>query len=350
MSEEVSVIILNYNGGQQLERCLRSVLDQTYTNYEVIVVDNASTDESVELVKRKFPNIKLIVNLKNMGYSGGNNIGIRSTNSEYVVILNPDTEVDRNWLSELVKPLKEDESVAFTTSKILDYHNKKKINTCGNLEHFTGFAFCRGIGESPDKYCKPEAVGGFSGCSFLARKKILDEIGYFDKDFFSYLEDADLSWRARLMGYKIMYVPTSIVYHRHSATLSPLKYFLLEKNRNALLMKHYNVKTLIFISPALILSEVLAWGYALKNGSSYMKAKVRAHAWTVKNLRNILEKRRSIQRLRKASDRELLNQLTHEIPISALMNTNVDSFSRNLVKEFNILFQIMYETVKHLVK
>lgn len=351
MNEKVSVIILNYNGAQRLKQCLRSVLNQTYRNYEVIVIDNASTDESVELVKREFPMVRLIVNDRNLGYAEGNNVGIRNTDSEYMAILNYDAEVDERWLSELVKPLTSDETVVFSTSKILYYDDRKKINACGNLGHFTGFAFCRGLGESSDNYCKSEFVSSISGCAFLARRKALNDIGLFDSDFFAYLEDTDLSWRALLMGYKIIYVPTSIAYHKYSGSLTPWKYFHLEKNRYALLIKHFKKSTLISLLPALTLSEVLAWGYAIKSGLNYVTGKVKAYAWVIGNWGKLINKRKIIQARRRTSDRELMSRLTYAIPSIGLPKSlGSNRFPEMLIEVFNSFFKALFLIVMKVAK
>lgn len=127
--------------------CLRSVLRQSYSDYEVVVVDNASTDGRIELIKRLFPMVRFIANSKNMGYAEGNNVGIRLSDSEYVVVLNYDTEVHERWLEELIRPLTLDKAIALSTSKILLYGERETINACGNVEHYTGLAFCRGLGE-----------------------------------------------------------------------------------------------------------------------------------------------------------------------------------------------------------
>ena len=209
MNGLASVIIVTYNHKKYLKSCINSVLKQDYP-HEVIVVDNCSQDGSAQLVREKFPDIKLIESPENKGYGAGNNLGVRQAIGEYIIILNPDTIVESGWLRELVKPLESENII--TTSKILLYDGSA-INTCGIINHFAGLTFTRGLGAEPRAYQKSECVSGFSGCCFAMRKEKFEELGGFDENFFTYHDDSDLSWRAHLSGFRILYVPTSAVRH-----------------------------------------------------------------------------------------------------------------------------------------
>ena len=241
---------------------------------EVIVVDNCSTDGTAELVENEFPEVRLIKNSKNLGYGGGNNLGVKYAKGKYVTILNPDTKVEKNWLEELLKPLEKEENL-ITTPKILDYGGSK-INTCGNINHFTGLAFTRGLDESPAEFAKPEYLSGLSGACFALKRKDYLEIGGFDKNLFSYMEDVEFSWRAHAKGFRILYVPTSIVYHDYKLKVPPEKIYHLEKGRYVILRKYFDWKACTLLFPSLIMTEVLTWGYSVLNGMNGIRAKLKA--------------------------------------------------------------------------
>jgi len=231
----VSIIILNWNGLEHLETCLPSVMEQTYENIEVIVVDNGSTDGSIEYVKENYDNVKLICNSDNVGFAEGNNVGIREAAGEYIVALNNDTEVDANWISAFVEVAEEHPDAGMLACKVLSYYDRNQIDCVGHLIYPDGLSRGRGRGEiDAGQYDDVEEVAFPSGCAALYRKEMLEQIGLFDKDFFIYVEDSDLGIRGRLAGWKCLYVPDAVVYHKYSATMggySPRKAIMIERNR-----------------------------------------------------------------------------------------------------------------------
>jgi GT2 family glycosyltransferase len=273
MEVKASIIIVTFNQKKYVTSCIESILKQNFS-HEVIVVDNHSNDGTVQLIKEKFPEIKIIETPMNRGYGSGNNLGVKHAKGEYIVILNPDTIVEKDWLKELVEPL-ESGSRLITTPKILLYDGSK-INTCGNINHFTGLTFTRGLNEDPDEYNTQEYVSGFSGCCFAIRKKYFEELGGFDENFFIYNEDSDLSWRAHLKGYRILYIPKSIVRHDYKLSAPPKKIYHLEKNRYLILRKYLSMKDILFLFPSLLVAEALTWGYAIKNGWNGLGYKLKA--------------------------------------------------------------------------
>jgi len=231
----VSIVILNWNGLEHLETCLPSVLGQTYGNVEIIVVDNGSTDGSVEYVRQNYDTVKLVCNAINIGYAEGNNEGIRASSGEYLAILNNDTEVDKDWIRSLVEVAEEHPEAGMFACKILSYYNRNQIDCLGHLIYPDGLSRGRGRGEIDEgQYDRIEEVAFPSGCAAFYRKEMLEQIGLFDGRFFIYVEDSDLGIRGRLAGWKCLYVPNAIVYHKYSATVgeySPKKAFLVERNR-----------------------------------------------------------------------------------------------------------------------
>jgi GT2 family glycosyltransferase len=272
MIPKASVIIVTYNHKDHIVPCIESVMKQDYP-VEIVVVDNGS-DSTAELVERNYPSVRVMKTDKNLGYAGGNNLGIERSNGEYIIILNPDTIVEKTWLKELIKPLIGNEHI-ITTPKIILYDNHL-INTCGNINHFTGLTFTRGYGEMPDKYDEPEYISGFSGCCFAMKKKCFLDLGSFDETFFIYNEDSELSWRAHTKGYKILYVPTSIVRHDYVLKVYPEKLYYLERNRYLILRKYYSKKDFLFLFPSFLLAEALTFGYSVKLGPRGIYYKIRA--------------------------------------------------------------------------
>ncbi len=317
-----SVIIVSFNGLDEIKRCLPSVIDQSFSSYEILLVDNGSVDGSPEYVERNFKQVRVIRNGANLGYAGGNNRGFQEARGEYLVALNQDTVVDREWLSELIKAMEERPDVALATSKICYLSDRDVINTCGNDVNFTGLAFCRGIGQPADSFNEQELVPAISGCAFAIRRSVLEHIGGFDDDFFLYLEDTDLSIRARLAGYECLYVPTSIAYHDYAFNLNSSKFFFLEKNRHILLLKNFRWSTLILMAPALVLTEVLTFGYGVMHGWDYFLGKLRAYKWLLTNLSKVMKSRSQVQAIRAKSDREIVRQLSFQIPFNRLTSTS----------------------------
>ncbi len=346
-SKLVSIIILTYNCKNDLPDCLPNIIKQSYPNKEIIVVDNCSTDGTASFIKTNYLEIRVVESDTNLGYPGGNNYGVTQAKGEYIVIVNPDTIPHNNWLEELIKPLNENPDIAITTSKILIYDNNDLINTCGNYSHFTGLDFCRGLSKDSSNFNIPEELGAFSGCSFAIRREAFENIGGFDADFFLYEEDVDLSWRARLLGYKIMFVPTSIIYHKYMLTLQPWKEYYLERNRHIMLLKNYSLKMLILAIPALIVTEIVTTGYAIYAGIPYILNKLRAYWWIFLNINGILHKRSLIQKNRRISDKEFTEELEWRVPFEQVVQNKVLYLLVDSI--FNTFYKIYFIIIKTLI-
>ncbi|VVB63387.1 Glycosyl transferase family 2 [uncultured archaeon] len=273
MNRLASVIIVSYDHGSYLENCIESINCQEYP-HEIILVNNYCKEDLEGLLLDKYPNIKIINNSSNNGYGAGNNIGINYAHGDFIVILNPDTLVGKNWLAELLTPLERMNHV-ITTPKILSY-DAKFINTCGILTHFSGLAFTRGLGADTNSYPNEEEVGGISGCCFAMKKRDFLDIGSFDECFFLYMEDTEFSWRAHLRGFRLLYIPASIVRHDYSLHVSPEKIYNLEFGRYILIRKIMTFRDILLITPSLLIVELLVFGYALKLGRKAIIYKLKA--------------------------------------------------------------------------
>ena len=310
---EASVIVLAYNSSAYLPGCLDALREQTHADFEVVVVDNASTDGSAELVARRHPEVRLVRSAENTGYAGGCNLGFRHARGEYLVVLGPDCEPEPGWLDALLAACREP-GVGLVTSMVRHYDDRDRINACGNDVHVLGLAFCRGLDDPWQRHTQPCQVAAISGCSFAVPRGVLERIGSFDEDFFMYCEDTDLSVRAWLAGYTVCYVPGSVVYHRSRLDIGPLKFFCLERNRHLVLLKNFGWRTLASLGPALAGGELLMWAYAILRGPAFCAAKLRAWSWLLRN-RSLIRSRRSwVRKLRRTPDLVVLGRLTWALP------------------------------------
>lgn len=217
VNPKVSIIITNYNGQHYLKDCLDSINAQSFTSFEVILVDNHSSDGSIRIVEREYPEIELIRNDANFGFARGTNEGIRASRGEFILTLNNDTRLEPGFLEEIMRPTERDALIGICAAKML--YPDGRINSTGTCISRSGAAWDRGISQ-PDhgQYGHSEEVFGACAGAALYRKRMLDEIGLFDEDFFMYMEDVDLAFRARLAGWKCIYIPGAVVIHHHGGT------------------------------------------------------------------------------------------------------------------------------------
>lgn len=308
-----SVIVVNYNGGQALLCCIQSVLSSLEPGDELIVVDNASTDGSADQLAAAWPQLRLLRSPGNGGFAAGNNLGAIHAIGDYLVFLNPDTVVTHGWLKALLVPLQGDPAIGLTTAKVLLLDRPDTINTCGNAVHLSGLTLCRGMGELRTAYSRQEDVTAVSGAAFAMRRDLFERLGGFDDTFFMYLEDTDLSWRARLAGWRCVFVPDSVVYHDYRLRIGPRKVFYQERNRYRLLLKNYRWPTLLALLPALALAEVVTWGFVLVGDRAHLGNKLRAYADLLRCWPRLRLKHRQAQATRRVSDRELLREAEYRL-------------------------------------
>ena len=242
-SPHISVIVVNWNRRELLRSCLRSLSRQQGVSYEIILVDNGSTDGSVEMARSESPSIRVIQNTTNQGFCRANNQGIAASQAPYIALLNNDAEADPNWLQALLSAIDGRRQVGMVASKILVWEDPRKIDKIGHLIWPDGQNRGRGTGElDHGQYDQEEEVLWPDGCAALYRKSMLDEIGGFDEDLFAYGDDAELGLRARIAGWTCIYTPAAVVRHHRGATLGVLssrRLELIERNRVLLAVKHF---------------------------------------------------------------------------------------------------------------
>jgi len=297
---------VNYNGGNLLRQCVESVLHAAHPDDELVVVDNASTDGSIETIAQDFQGVRIVRNKTNLGFGGGNNLGAQHAQGDYLAFLNPDTTVEPGWLDPLIASLDATPQAGLATPRILLMDAPDTINTCGNNMHYTGLTLCRGMGFPADTYQTSDEVSAVSGAAFVVRKTLFHTLGGFDESFFLYMEDTDLSLRTRIAGYQCLYVPTSVVYHSYRLRFGPRKTYYQEHGRYRLLLKSLQWRTLLWLAPALLLAEIVTWGFVLTRDNLRIMNKLRAYASVMRNLRTIMQQRQHVQSLRRVQDYDII--------------------------------------------
>jgi GT2 family glycosyltransferase len=269
----LSIVIVTYNNRHDIDACLCSMQKHS-PGAELIVVDNQSPDGTLEYVLERHPNVQAVACPGNDGFGAGVNRGVALARGKYLAIINPDIVVTPGWLEPLLKVLETRPQVGLVTPTILLAGTADRANACGNQPHITGLTFCTGLGQpAPPTTDPPREVSATSGAAFVLTRRVWDEIGEFDEQFFMYLEDTDISWRILRHGYKIMHVPASQVWHDYELTMSSSKMYYLEYNRLLLLRRNFALATLVLLCPALIVTETLIWSYCARKGRSYLRAK-----------------------------------------------------------------------------
>jgi hypothetical protein len=314
--------MVNYNGMPHIQTCLSSLLKQTFDDYEIIVVDNASTDGSPEYIQHNFPSIKLIRNSANLGYAGAIFSVLREARGTYIAPLNMDTEADSRWLSHMVNFLHTHPKAGAVTPKILLFHARDIINTKGLDIFINGAGFCRQFHTADYASSDPEKVSGFSGCSYVIRRDILEKLQGLPDECFMANDDVVISWLVRLMGYDIFCIPCSILYHKYHMDLTPRKLHRLEVNRISMLLYTLKPSTLILLSPFYFTMEILITGYCLLKGISYLQAKLLSYFEIYRNRQSIKNIRQRYEPLLKSSDRALFAGLTWRLNWRQLINTD----------------------------
>ena len=336
----VSIIVLNYNAGELLLNCIESLKKSRHSNIEIIVVDNVSSDGSHIKCKEKFPDIKLIQNEKNLGYCGGNNVGIKEAKGHYIVILNPDTIVEVNWLEELLFAEKE-LGEGLYQPKILSLNEKGIIQSTGNMLHIFGFGFARDKGNKDVNKNEPiEKIGYASGTCLFTTRKVIEKVGLLDEFLFLYHDDLDFGWRAAQIGINSYYVPKSKIFHVESYSLkwSSKKFYWLERNRKYCLQTHYSKETYSQIKLSLFVVDLFVWMFYISKG--FLGAKIRAELDIRKNREKIEKKYEELEKNKIISDKELIKYFPDEI----FVPKNVSNQSNN--KNFNSILTRLSKKVK----
>lgn len=311
----ISLIVLNYNGESIILDCLKSIDVQGFKKIELIIVDNNSKDNSIDLIeqfkKQASFKIKTLYLKENLGFTGGNIEGLKHATGDYIALLNNDTEADAFWLKNLIKAMDEHPEAGICASKMVVY-GTDTIDSAGDM--FSKFlkGFKRGEGEDTGKYNTEEYVFGACAGAALYRRKMIDEIGFLDSDFFLIHEDTDFNLRAQLMGWKVLYVPTAIVYHKVRSSIGHMSdtavYYTL-RNNEFVRIKNIPLSLFVRCFPTFVLGEIMEFFYFVvkhRHPWLYLKAKLDA----LKMLPAMLRKRKAIMKARSTSYSDLMVVMT----------------------------------------
>ena len=321
----VSIIISNYNGLPHLKECFDSLNKLNYKNKETIFIDNFSRDNSVEYMKNKYPDVKIIQNKKDYGFSKANNIAASYAKGKYLAFLNVDTVVDKNWLTELVKVAESSMNVGIVVSKHYYYDEPDLINFAGS---------------SSDKYLESHHIGiyqkdnellniqniTFYACfaAALMRRDLIKKIGLFDPIYYAFAEDVDVSWRTWISGYNVVYVPTSFIYHKTSRILgqkSLRKKYLLYRNKFRTTLKNYELKSLIKIFPLYVVKRIVMSIKLIllmkRDAKDYIYANIKALFWNIINIKSLIKQRKLINLIRKRSDKFIFKLMEYSLIIKS---------------------------------
>ncbi len=353
----LTVIIPNFNGEHLLKQCLSALkaTDTSGVELDIIIVDNGSEDNSIDLINKFSKDITVIANSENLGFAEACNQGAVKAEGDYILFLNNDTKVEKNWLQALLEGIDEESNIICTSSKIVGW-DEDKVEFGGGEINFCGYGFQRA--SFKEKYMpleSPSLIPFACGCSMLIKRDVFIECGMFDKDFFAFYEDVDLGWRLNILGYKTLYCPHSVVQHRHHATAKKLNegflYYLWSRNALVSVLKNYEDKLVskVFTAAFLLTFERFIYISGLRKkaveldmqdeAERYLDIEEgigKAFLYLFENIDGILEKRNTVQRKRTVSDRQLAEQFELKIEFDDITNAKVENIlSSHLVKCFD---------------
>jgi len=315
---KVTIMVINYNGKKWLEQCFRSLAKTSYENTEICLVDNASNDGSLELVRQEFPNVSIIQHDRNYGFAEGYNRAIQMVDADYILLLNNDTQIiDSNWVSVMVNAMQEDNKVAAIACKMLSMENPKLIDSIGGRCYWWTRGFPIGLDEEDNGQYDSPRVEPFNVCAgaALVRRDAFTEVGGFDSAMFAAYEDLDLCWRLRLRGYSISYVPSAVVLHYLSGSWGPriaAKAYWGPRNFLRSMLKNYSAKSLIKALPNYILYTIVVrmLGYLFWFRMPLAAwATLKAVLWNIANLPDTLRERHKIQSTRMIPDEKIIQAM-----------------------------------------
>jgi GT2 family glycosyltransferase len=309
MNPSVAVVILNWNGKAYLQQFLPGILLSEYDNLQIVVGDNASTDDSVLFLQENFPSVKIIQNDQNYGFAGGYNKVLERVEAEYFILLNSDVEVSPNWIKPVIDLMESDVQIAAAQPKIKWQLNKKQFEYAGAAGGYLdiySFPFCRGrlfnVYEfDNDQYNDKTEVFWASGAAFFIKSKCWREAGGLDADLFAHMEEIDLCWRLKNLNYKIMYCPDAEVYHVGGGTLqteNPFKTYLNFRNNLIIMQKNLPASDAIFRITIRMFIDFIAWWHFLLTGKpKFTMAVTKGHWHFLKSLSKTNKKRKIVQKV-----------------------------------------------------
>lgn len=337
----ISIIIVGYNSKKYLQECFESIFLSTYKKFNVIFVDNCSTDGSAKFVEENFPEVQTIISKINTGFAGGNNIAIKRAvelRSEYVFLLNPDTVIDEKCLEILMEHADQDTILQSLLLLHRDGQKTNIINSSGNDLNFLGLSYCGNLDKNA-KIISPEPrnISLASGAAMFVATKVIRKIGLIDTDYFMYHEDVDFCWRARLAGFGIKLIPESIIWHKYNFSRNKNKLYYFERNRLLFITKNYPVNILFLIFVPFVIHEFLMIAHSIFNG--WFVLKIQAYKDYFLMLPRFIRKRQ--KQIIKTKTKDTLVYYSSEI--------KVPYFSNPLTATYNLWLKTYWGIIKLLI-
>ena len=315
----VTIVIVTWNSADDIDECLISMLAQSYANYQILIVDSDSSDETLDVVRKRYPAVQICELGQNLGYRRGNRVGMAVAEGEYIVVCNDDVRVTEHWLEAMIVAMESDPTIGIATPLILEYDRPEEISAAGNTLHYSGMSgHIQSRGSHRESIQRRQIVAAPSGCCFMIRKGLLVQLGGFSNDFEQYdtgfhasLEEVDLGWRAQLLGYTVQVVPESILYHKHKWNrMHPNRFASREWGRYIVVLRNYKRLTIALLLPVLVMIEVMTTGLAAAKGPQWLKKKWDIWVWMFGHPGELRAMRRNVQSSRRVSDLTIVNRMS----------------------------------------
>jgi len=350
--EKVAIILINYKDYAQrfLRECAESLNKINYPreDYRIYVVDNVSTSETVGMIRQIAPDVKILPTDGN-GWGHANNMGVKKAIEDgfddYFFFVNMDTLFDPEFITEALKVYKTDPQIGIVQSKLLLYPSKDGkyyLNSKGNALTFLGFGYCAGDGKIDDVEDKVIDITSAAGAAILISKEKFFEAGRCDESYFMYHDDIELSFKIKLLGYRLVLAPRSVVYHMHEFSRSIKQIYFMERNRLRFLLEFYKWPTLLLIFPAWLLMEIGMLPYTIVNKWFITKMKVYGYFFQYKNVKRILNKRKKLKELRKIKDKKMLKGA-----VGVVEYQQIENFLLKYIA--NPIFNLYWKIIKKLI-
>jgi len=344
--------MINYKNYAErfLKESYASLMQVNYPkeNFRLYIVDNVTSDETVKLCQELAPEAKILPSTGN-GWGHANNLaareGFKDGFSDYIFFLNMDTEFDPEFINEAIKVYESDVNIGVVQAKLLlspAIDGEFMLNSAGNSMTFLGFGYCAGDGKKDEVAPDTKDITYASGAGLLISGENWQKIGECDESYFMYHDDAEISFKVKIMGKRVVLAPKSVIYHKHEFGRSIMQINFMERNRMRFILEFFKVPTLILIFPAFLLMEIGMFPYAILNKWATVKIKVYSWFFSPKNIVMIINKRKEVQKLRKISDRELMKGFVGVVDFQQI-NNPVLKYIANPI--FNLYWQIIKKLI-----
>lgn len=328
----VDVILVTFNSQRDIAECVNALLMQEDVNLHIIIVDNASSDCTVEILRAEYPQIKILSNSTNLGYSKACNVGLRFLSHDYVAFVNPDNIGDSKWIASAIEVLGVNPTVGGCQAKLLLANDRSRLNSRGNQANILFFGWPDGYMELDESPLKVVTIPFASGGASIYTRSCIEECGGYDETHFVYGEDLELGLRLFLYGYDVVLSPDSVVYHKYEFRPSPEKYFHLEKGRILIFLKIYHWRTVLFMLPLFVLTELAVLAKAAFGG--WLPQKLRSYLAVLLNLEQVMGERRKVQTERVRSDGELVRLLRGSLSFAPLGDSGIVTIWNRLLEKY----------------